>query len=108
MSEQDPQWEHQKAVVDSSLDQQWLESRQAMHEEMASQPLTWTTDKPTKPGWYWWKKSRQQKDGMGRVYFSNNGKGNLRIALDGKKMRPEINTFSDDETLWYGPLEVPE
>jgi hypothetical protein len=59
--------------------------------------MNWTTDKPTKPGWYWW---RNLKDGMQpSMTLVDKDKGGLYAG-------GSYVSFIGGE--WAGPLEPPK
>ena len=63
--------------------------------------MQWSTDKPTEPGWYWWR----SKYGIVRivqVHSWPNPKAGLSFWL------PDVNHNVDTtEGEWAGPLEQP-
>lgn len=62
--------------------------------------MTWTSEKPTVPGWYWWK----DKDGKQAKF--NVGPGDLGLWLwyrDGFGWVP-IPSYGE----WSGPLKPPK
>ena len=63
--------------------------------------MIWTTEQPTKPGWYWYRKSEQEKNllKLGVYAFSDqmkaiwpSGRSESVISMPGE---------------WSGPVEVP-
>lgn len=61
-------------------------------------PLKWTSTKPTKPGWYWWRTVTTQP-GVYEVYHAN---GTLKVYW------PKIEKVSAIEGEWAGPIPEPE
>jgi hypothetical protein len=58
--------------------------------------MTWTTEKPTVPGWYWWK-SKQYSPVIVEIYrLEVRGESYLLIGVE------------DAEGLWAGPIPLPE
>ena len=66
-----------------------------------SSPLTWTTDKPTKPGWYWYK----AWDTRARVVEVV--ESDLRRRLAVARTEALVDELEEDKYLWAGPLEEP-
>jgi hypothetical protein len=66
--------------------------------------MTWTTEKPSKPGWYWWRKVGHKPE-MLRV---SGGYSNMIVSvmLSTRVMSRPIE--NDDEGEWAGPLEAPK
>ena len=62
--------------------------------------MNWTTDKPTKPGWYWWRQDRVAK--MCRVWEWWDKK-ELYVRFEGADSEPVIALGGE----WAGPLEPP-
>jgi hypothetical protein len=62
--------------------------------------MNWTTDKPTKSGWYWWRQDRVAK--MCRVWEWWDKK-ELYVRFEGADSIPVIAL----EGEWAGPLEPP-
>ena len=62
--------------------------------------MNWTTDKPTKQGWYWWRYFMDTI--MVYVYFDK-GKGHVQYSGHGTE-----DTLSLLNGEWFGPLEPPQ
>jgi len=65
--------------------------------------MEWTNEKPTKPGWYWWRKDCG--DGAEIVSVVNVGRTGcyfLKRVHVGLDMR-----MPTDQGQWSGPLEPP-
>lgn len=69
--------------------------------------LTWTTDKPTKPGWYWLKWPDDDDTGknitLTKVRFEF---GKLEVYTIGNDEVDPLSEFGDSYQ-WAGPLEPP-
>lgn len=65
----------------------------ACDHDLADISVQWTSDKPTKPGWYWYRKA-----GEGPHYadFSHTSGGDIYLV-----------TFDGAAGEWAGPLEPP-
>ncbi len=64
--------------------------------------MNWTIDNPTVPGWYWYRKSEQEKKillKLGVYAFSNQMKA---ICPSGRSA--SVSSMSGE---WSGPLERP-
>jgi len=63
--------------------------------------LTWTTEKPTQPGWYWWRKSRRHEIEIAKLWDVDNIYG---------QFHQDPHVFRVDEVggEWAGPLAPPE
>src|SRR5687768_17157649 len=78
-----------------------------------SPPMTWTSDKPSSPGWYWY---REPGDfNMGKpcpawVFGSFRSMYATVIAVHSPDpaARTVTKNIKDCEGEWYGPLEVPK
>jgi hypothetical protein len=104
MSEDNSQWEYQKGVIDAALDTQWIERRQALHESICKEPqLTWTKEKPTKEGFYWYREDGEKPE-IVRCYSIDPIEGPLFWEM-GCEQDFHGNSMEGE---WYGPLEVPE
>lgn len=74
--------------------------------------MTWTTEKPTQPGWYWYKKGRH------RPFIVEIFKGEIfgYHGTDGKELIVDQNEFVRDldsrvrkmNGQWAGPIFPPE
>ena len=68
--------------------------------------MNWTTDKPTRPGWYWYKSKRDRMQIVDLIEW-NNG---LRIIGIAQSMYSHLVTHEfpyGPEAEWAGPLESP-
>ena len=73
--------------------------------------MQWTTDKPSKPGWYWHSKcgwSGRENEGPVCVKVEDEFlSGNLKAYpafMDYSESLDDKDTFPG---LWYGPIEPP-
>jgi hypothetical protein len=62
--------------------------------------MTWTYERPTKPGWYWW---RQDKAAAMCRVWEWWAKPELYVRFGGEGSVP-VNTLGGE---WAGPLEPP-
>jgi hypothetical protein len=79
------------------------ENPNSMKSEMAAS-LQWTTDPPTREGWYWAIDAEDGEINLHRVFRADHG-GNdkpLEVWLD----QYESDNLSD-YTCWLGPLPIP-
>jgi len=60
--------------------------------------LKWTTDRPTKPGWYWFRCPNIMRPPEIVEVFSTGEQWHI----DGVR-----NNVANLDGQWYGPLEVP-
>lgn len=65
--------------------------------------MKWTTEKPTKPGWYWYSPPKSPKAFMVCLFVVA---GNLAYSAFGQSDAP-ANRGIPSEGSWYGPLEAP-
>lgn len=63
----------------------------------------WTTDKPTKPGWYWW---RPTNVSISPEIVSVQENGNVLLVYDKRIYRVDSMIYGADGE-WAGPLEPP-
>jgi len=64
--------------------------------------MTWTTDKPTKPGWYWYRPASDQNIEVVEIARPH---GDLHIYMLG---HPDLcPPYEQVEGEWAGPLEPP-
>jgi hypothetical protein len=69
--------------------------------------LNWTTDKPTKPGWYWYRSKRDRLQIIELIEWNNE----LRTIGVSPGMYPHLETHRvpyGREAEWAGPLTPPE
>ncbi|MDI3463663.1 MAG: hypothetical protein OJF50_002484 [Nitrospira sp.] len=74
---------------------------------MQNVELCWSSEKPTKPGWYWWK--AQRPDWPPEICLVLNDRGNKLIALfsgDSSHETVQIDEF-EHTPLWAGPIPEP-
>ncbi|MGR6036092.1 MAG: hypothetical protein ACU4EQ_12735 [Candidatus Nitrosoglobus sp.] len=78
--------------------------------------MKWTKEKPTEPGWYWWRydtgeslsivriysKDEDEDNPVSIAYFSEDGES---AAYDGML---QSSYLSEIHGYWAGPLNVPE
>jgi hypothetical protein len=65
--------------------------------------LTWTTDKPTEPGFWWYRKHQTHAPSLLETYIALNRQLYTRFC-DGSGSRYPVETFDGE---WAGPLEPP-
>ena len=68
--------------------------------------VNWTTDKPTKPGWYWYKSQRDRMQIVDLIEW-NNG---LRVIGIAEGMYSQLVTHRfpyGPDAEWAGPLDSP-
>ena len=65
--------------------------------------LTWTTEQPTKPGWYWWRDSEASEAQVVRVCVADDDVLGLRAET--------VNwdcLVCECDGEWAGPIEEPK
>jgi hypothetical protein len=65
--------------------------------------LTWTREKPTVPGWYWWRGNKQDFAQTTYVQFSEAGNGCVSFT-EGQRYKPLREVCGE----WAGPLAEPK
>lgn len=66
--------------------------------------MIWTHEKPTQPGWYWWRNTGLSVVGRTQVCKVSIYKGKYRaMFIDGE--RPLVADLAGE---WAGPIEEPE
>ena len=65
------------------------------HRATAMSDLNWTTDKPTKPGWYWYRSKRDRLQNIELIEWNNE----LRSIGVSPGMYPHLETHR----VPYGP-----
>jgi hypothetical protein len=60
--------------------------------------MTWTTNLPKEPGWYWWRSSRQEPAPV-KLFQMSNGDLYSKAGL-------RVHEFSLGQ--WAGPIPLPE
>ena len=74
--------------------------------------MTWTTEKPSKPGWYWWRDlSALEATASCMVVYVYEGIGDkfgpmLFVQRDGSY--GDIRPVRDVKGEWQGPIEAEE
>lgn len=67
--------------------------------------MTWTTDAPTRAGWYWWRDDEFEPD----VLYVKEGKGELVVDSEwSEEFDTPVENWGEGRSQWAGPLEVPE
>ena len=69
--------------------------------------MKWTSTKPTRPGWYWWRNASSCEDSISLVVYveitpNGVGKGCVSFAY-GERYR-QLKQMNGE---WAGPLEPP-
>lgn len=64
---------------------------------MEQTPLTWTTEKPTQPGWYWWRNNSHFDPDILKVDVLGD-----RFVID-----TDLDVLDTPPGEWTGPLEPP-
>ena len=68
-------------------------------------PLTWTTNKPTQPGWYWWR-NKPGAEKIERVQlFDFVWLKEPYLGVETQYARYPVSTIIGE---WAGPLEPPK
>ena len=62
--------------------------------------MTWTSDLPISPGWYWWRAATRNKAVVKRVFFGASRKLVMEVGLSAE----EIKRVGGQ---WAGPLWQP-
>ena len=57
--------------------------------------MKWTTDKPTEPGWYWYRDIRNHKELYRPLYYAQDD-------ID------DLHKWGSEYGEWSGPLELPK
>ncbi len=68
--------------------------------------MTWTSSKPTTPGWYWWREP-EHNDNTPEIchVYKDEQTGELRVFWTTDCTFADLLTEYDGE--WCGPLELP-
>ena len=64
--------------------------------------MHWTNEKPTSPGWYWW---REHRDSAPVVVYVYRGSAGLFVHLDTGELRKLENDSIHGQ--WAGPISEP-
>ncbi len=78
-------------------------------------PMAWTTEKPTKPGWYWYRPPRYKLPGHHKpeiveiIYtiWPGDREAELFAVLSGKTADYEESILANVSGLFAGPIEPP-
>ena len=62
--------------------------------------MKWTSEPPTAPGWYWWRKRAGKVPSVVEIEESE--------AFPGKLVRRDRDEFLPSYGKWAGPLQEPE
>ena len=65
--------------------------------------MTWTTSKPTVPGWYWWRRHGKVRV-VEIVEVGEEDEADLEVQGDALAFSLKLLTHGD----WAGPLEAPQ
>ena len=72
--------------------------------------LTWTNQKPTKPGWYWMLNS-DEEPGLPMivqvVYYWESGRSLALIPASHPKDSGRVQDLRNLDAVWAGPIELP-
>lgn len=69
--------------------------------------MTWTDEKPTKPGWYWRRETTESAYRPVEIVLANYT-GPLELWMkDASEMRP-LDAVAIEGGEWAGPLDPPE
>ena len=72
-------------------------------------PLAWTTNKPTKPGWYFWRKpALSSYSAMVLVLFTPDQRSLYTVFHDGSPEKDYQLAQFVESVEWAGPVEAPE
>jgi hypothetical protein len=72
--------------------------------------LTWTSEKPTEPGWYWHRISVHTKPTFVKMWQDENDGGRLVFTGDSNGFPAKIGSAVPAEKLrgqWAGPIPEP-
>lgn len=102
----DPEWDKipSQHVYWESIAQEAVKAHMATVSVVWPEPLRWSSDPPTVPGWYWWK----SPDGFTTVmdiHLAPFPDGN-HLAVSNGEMLPAVKC-SDYRGLWAGPIQPP-
>ncbi len=67
--------------------------------------LTWTTDSPTKPGWYWVKKEKKRSFIAEVAYVNEKLCVWYHSGIFGRRIRNNVSII--ERCQWAGPIEKP-
>ena len=81
-----------------------------VHVPAYAQKMKWTTEPPTKPGWYWVRVPQSHASMRGGIFVVSieifGGKQHIDWLVDGYEWDPPFE--ESHITHWLGPLPVPE
>ncbi len=66
--------------------------------------MNWTSEKPSKPGWYWYRATDQGEPSIERVVVDRRHGRTCMVLEDGPEGLEEVALYGGE---WFGPLEVP-
>lgn len=66
--------------------------------------MTWTTERPSQPGWYWWRRPNH----MPSLCTVFGPPGGLLFELARDSEEPCAVSKAYDDTQWAGPILPPE
>lgn len=70
-----------------------------LNDVLAALTLRWSTEKPTQPGWYWWRVNYKDGEFIERVF---------RVAKYNDLLYvPDFDNVSKMEGEWAGPISPP-
>lgn len=67
---------------------------------------TWTTEYPTKPGYYWIRNHGEDRPEIAEVFLRHDGEIRVYLKYDYDSRGPEDKDILSAE--WFGPIEPPE
>jgi hypothetical protein len=95
---------HERAVLESPVLKEILDSHAALTDALAQAAGTWTTEKPTMPGWYWWSPtSNPKRPEVVRVTVLEN----ISMAFAEQAGILSPMPVEDMNGEWWGPLASP-
>lgn len=65
--------------------------------------MTWTTNKPTTPGWYWWRRNKDKNLTCHEIGYRHEHDGLWILSLPDEYVR--IDEYGGE---WAGPIPEPE
>jgi hypothetical protein len=79
------------------------------HRATAMSDLNWTTKKPTKPGWYFWRKPAVSSyPTMVLVMFTPDQRSLYTVFHEGSPEKDSQSAQFVESVEWAGPLKPPE
>ena len=72
--------------------------------------MEWTTERPTKPGWYWARWPKQPQFGPEILEITQPNGPDTDLAVDSRPFDWNLDEYIEDEgpVEWQGPLEPKE